>query len=281
MLLELKDNLGSLTKALEILYVLADAKPVTRQIFYNDKTFLDILSKNNLSFVVSDFKIIKHVDKTRNYSDKALKVSLDHPQQGHPFIYISKDKELAKKALKNEKHDDHYSLGRLLGYPDCCCRFFEKNFPDASKGTSDLLPFTFNNSYSINYPWQNNYSLRVFDISLLTHFPCSFHCEESKKIALRNLSIIEKHDTDIASYFRQALKCVVIYSEGIGVYSINRFKAADDIVEYSPDSVIPSCKNDFYNLLKRKNNIKVLGKNNFLIGNVKIDDPHTFFALFS
>jgi hypothetical protein len=278
MITELKDITGSLTKALDIIYVLEGAKPVSR-IMLTDKDILNFLKEHKLSYEISDFKVLKHTDKTRGYSDKGIKVNSS--DNGNPFLYISKNISLAKKAKEHESNNNHLELGKLLGYPECCCRFFEQNIQKASKTTNDLTLNSFSASKGFDFPWQNNNCLRGFDISLLSHFPCSFHCEESKKIAEKNLDIIEQHDSDIASYFKFALKCALIYSNGIGVYSINRYKKTHLTLDYHPKDIIPSSKNDFFNVLLKNNKLTILSKNNFTVGKMLIEDSQTFLGIFS
>jgi hypothetical protein len=278
----LKEMLGSLIKALDVIYVMEGAKPVSRLIHPEKNTaFLEFLKNNCLHYELSDFKILKHIDSTRGYTDKGIKIPKDDKREGDFFIYISKSSSLAKKAKKLEEENSHVEFGKLLGYPECCCRFFEKNIEEASKATNDLSIHTFKNSKGIVFPWQNNNCLRSFDISLISHFPCSYKCEETKKLAEKNLKVIEKYDKDICNYFRSALKSATIYSEGVGIYSIPRFKAIPLGIEYQPLSVIPSIKNDFFNILKRRNRVIPLSKNNFNIGEIKIEDPQTFFAIFN
>jgi hypothetical protein len=282
MLLELKEKLGSLITALDVIYVIEGVKPVSRlMVSEKDEGFFSFLKKNGLFYRLSDFKIIKHIDKTRNFSDMGLRVDKDDKRKGELFIYISKDRNLALAAKDAEALDKDDELGRLLGYPECCCRFFEKNKEKAQLGTNDYLPFTFKQSKGIEFPWQTNYCLRVFDIALISHFPCSFHCPESRSIAETNLGIIRKYNLDVEDYFKFALKSGVIYSEGVGVYSMKKNKGNAGHFEYSPDKIIASMKNDFYNILKRRNRIRALDKNNFFIGEVNIEDDQTFFGLFS
>ena len=145
----------------------------------------------------------------------------------------------------------------------------------------DLVPFTFRASKGMNFPWQNNYCLRVFDMGLISHFPCSFHCEKSKEIAEKNLGFLESYDPDIASYFRSALPTGVIYAEGVGVYALKNIKVEENMLKYSPSEVIPTQKNDFYHLLKSRDKIIPINKNQFIIDNVAVKDDQTFLALFS
>lgn len=278
----LKEIVGSLTKALDIIYVLESSKPVTRILYDEEnKELFNFLSEKNLYYELSDFKILKHTDTTRSYSDKGIRISKDDKRKGLYFLYIARDKKLVKEARELEGENNNFELGKLLGYPECCCSFFDKYSEIAAKTTNDLTLYTFKESKGHKFPWQNNFCLRCFDISLISHFPCSFDCEKSRQIAMKNSEIIKKYDTDITRYFSNALKSAVLYSEGVGVYNFTKFKINNRMMEYHPGSVIASSKNDLYNILKRRNRLTILGKNTFLIGEVRIEDAQTFFGVFS
>ena len=279
MLQELNNELNSIIKSLDIVYVKEGLKPVSRIIIDNPGRITKILETNNLAFAMSDFKVVKLIDKTRNFSDKAIKVDANDKRPGEYFMYISRNQDQANEAKEFEANDDDYNLGLILGYPSCCSKFFAKNKEEASNKNFDLVPFTFNNSSGHTFPWKNNYCLRVFDISLISHFPCSFNCEKTKTIAGQNLELLRILDSDIANYFSSSLKSVVIYSVGVGVYSLKDAKRIENIISYK--TVIPSKKNDFFNLLTNNKFIKLKDKNNFQVNNAVIDDPQTFLALFS
>jgi hypothetical protein len=305
MLKELISLTGSLTKSLDIFYVIKGLKKCSRILFNELKVdtnkerntkkeiqltesknneLLLFLEENSIYYDFSDFKIITHIDKVRNYTDKGIKVPLTDKRSGQRFMYISKDKDLLKKAKQFEQENKNYELGRLLGYPQCCCKFFEKNIKEASKGTNDYSIFSLKESEGSNFSWLNNNLLRVFDISLLSHFPCTFDCKESKKIAEENFKAISEEDNKLSKKIKNTLSSLVIYSEGVGVYSITESKADSKNNKsflYSPESIFSSSKGKFYDVLSSKNKITRIKKNNFLIDNVEINDDKTFLVKFS
>ncbi len=266
-------------KALDILYVLEGAKPVSRIIVSERDPLLSFLQELGLHVALSDFKIIQEKDRSRNFSDKGIKVSRDDPRTGDLFCYVSKKGSLADKARRAESRGNSVALGRLLGYPECCITQFKKEESAAAKRNNDFISYSFRASKGISYPWQANYCMRVFDISLISHFPCSFHCQGSLKIAVKNRDIIEKHDPDMAAYFSSALKGGVIYTDGLGVFALNKLKIEKDHISYQ--QVIPSTKNEFFSLLDSNSRIIPLAKSHFIIGNAVIRDDYTFFGLFS
>jgi hypothetical protein len=107
-----------------------------------------------------------------------------------------------------------YLIGRALGYPDCCSKFFTQIWMrDAGLDTTwqqalntvhkveqtdaELWKFPKTNITNIELPettpiWGNNL-LRWAGMKLVTHLPCSFDCKETKRIALENLGIATKY----------------------------------------------------------------------------------------
>src|SRR3989338_5291748 len=117
----LQKQFHSITKSLDVLYVLEGAKPCSRIMAHEDELsgILNFFKENKISAVSSDFKVLKQNAQSRSYSDKSIKITKDHPGKGHFFVYMSKGSpETAKKA---EAENDHMKLGLELGYPECCC----------------------------------------------------------------------------------------------------------------------------------------------------------------
>lgn len=107
-----------------------------------------------------------------------------------------------------------YLIGRALGYPDCCSKFFTQIWiKDGGVDTTwqqavctlhkevqndtELWRFPKTEVTHIELPsttpiWSNNL-LRWAGMKLVTHLPCSFDCKETKRIALENLGIATKY----------------------------------------------------------------------------------------
>ena len=277
MLLDAKQVAGSLTKALDILYVLHGAKPAARVLYDDDVELLTYLEKQGLHYALSEFKIAVQADDTRSYTDKGVRVSVN--AAGHHFLYVAKDKNVALQAMTLEKEGDHLAFGELLGYPRCCCEFFHSAVQKSA--SLDLTPATFASSPGMVFPWQLNTCLRGFDISLISHFPCSFGCKQSLAIAERNLELIRKMESDVATYFSHALKSAVLYAQGVGVYSFPHFKLEGNVLQYLPQTAIVSMDNELSEVIKKEKSLTILGRNAVKIGSTLVEDAQTFFAIFS
>ena len=170
------DIFGSQNKVNEILFLLKDLKPVVRQGFYPHELekVKDFCQKNNLFCELSPYKILLD---SKNYSDHGQKVPRDHPE-GLFFVYISKDQEKALLANLYETRQDHYRLGLILGYPECCVQFYCAEFEN-----NNIAPEhnTYNELIDIRK--------RKTDEALISHFPCKPDCPESLKLAQKYLEI--------------------------------------------------------------------------------------------
>lgn len=251
---------NSLTKSMDIIYVLEGLKPVSR-IIVNEDSLSDtkeFLEKHKAEIAVSDFKISAKVDENK-YTNKGIKLAADSKKKGRYFVYLSKKKELAEKAKQAEAANNHIELGKLLGYPGCCCEFFEKNYPVESKKKNDYVLAALKNSEGFNFPFYTNIAIRQMDLNLISHFPCNFNCKESIKHAKKNLELLKNVSPELGEISAGMLKGVVIYTEKDGIFLLRDCKIKWDKVEYK--GVMSSVKNRIYESLKRSERIKIIGKN--------------------
>ena len=198
------DNLvkiiGTKIKSMELLFLLNNLKPVVRHGYYDEELpkVEKFCKQNNLFLVKSPFKV-KPVE--HGYSNKGIM-----SEDGMSFVYISKDELMANKALLFEIKQDHFNLGLILGYPECCCRFFEKHFPERSKVDNNYEIPILENSTGNNFNFVNNIFMRHRDYCLLSHFPCSLDCEHSIKIGERHLQLLKENYPDYADNISSNLK---------------------------------------------------------------------------
>lgn len=263
-----------MTKSLEIIYVAEGLKEVSR-IIVNDEQAEKItqtLNSLNLKVSISDFKIKKEIDDSRQYSDKGFRIAKNSPEKGQVFLYVSRKQENAEKAKFYEYDNDHYNFGNILGYPECCVNFFIKNFPIESKKKNDYVLTSLRNSEGYVFPFYNNTAIRHLDITLLSHFPCSFNCKASLETAKRNLKLIRTLAQELNQIFEGFLKSAVIYTAYDGIFVLRDFNLKGNEIYYN--GIIGSANSNLYNLLKAQEKILIKGKNDFLAGeiNIKGDD---------
>ena len=267
---KLTQSFQSMTKSLDVIYVLDGKKPCSRIIVSEEKIpeTRNILENLGLKISISDFKIKKESDYLRGYSDKGFILDKNSSEKGNFFVYISKSHEFAEKAKILEEKNDHISLGKILGYPDCCVKFFSDNFPEESKKKNDYVFPALKNSSVRKFPFENNIAIRHMDISLLSHFPCSFNCEKSAEIGKRNLNVIQKISPQVSEIFEKMLKCPVIYTEDEGIFILQNAKLSENKIGYG--TFIASSQGRLHNHLANNHEILIRKNNGFSVGNISI-----------
>ncbi len=268
------------TRSLEILYLLSGIKKAVR-LDANGielKKIKGFCNENSLYLEVSDFKVIKIKDEGKGgYSNIVKRASKDYIGDGIYHIYVSKDKNKAKFLKLLESRNDDKAVGQILGYPECCIDFFIKNKEKQQKIQNDYILPILSNSDGYKFPFYNNYAARYFDITLLSHFPHSFNCKESIKIAKTNLECIKKYSNELANKFQMMLKCPVLYTENNGVFVFKDYKLNGSILEFN--EVKSTISNELLDLLNKSKKIEIIDKNKIKINDKTIDGIG--FMLFS
>ena len=250
----------SLTRSMDIIYALEGIKPVSRIVVGEDNLVptKNFLKDYDVCVITSDFKIRQEVNENR-FSNKGVQIPASSKEKGNYFVYMSKKKELAEKAKQAEAAGNHAELGKLFGYPKCCCEFFEKNFPVESKKQNDYVLATLKNSEGFTFPFHTNVTVRHMDINLLSHFPCNFKCEESIKLAKQNLKLLEKVSPELGEITGGMLRGVVIYTANQGIFLLRDYKIYGNEISY--EGIMSSVNNKIYDSLKRSKKITVIDKN--------------------
>ncbi|MEW6074767.1 MAG: DUF483 domain-containing protein [Candidatus Omnitrophota bacterium] len=192
-------------------------KPTQRSIIDHRqfKRIKEMYEKNGIYITHSDYKI----KRTKTMLRPASLYSHD----GQIILYASKLPKLAE-ALKEQEVKRikgmylsgkkffsvvDETIGHLLGYPQCCINFFKKNtnFP-----SSKLIISAYENTKHAPSFYLNN--LHAYPGSrfgaLISHFPCSYDCNESKRYAQKVLNAICGLKAEIREYIEFFLKLPVL-----------------------------------------------------------------------
>ena len=142
---------------------------------------------------------------------------VEAPKSDEPFHWLGclvrtkKDGEIFKKA--DQKHD-HKSIGKMLGYPDCCIDYFVKNFP------INYDPIWLNLEGKIRgYP-ECNGMLRYFGSKIIPHYSCSPTCQASREIGKTWLKIMQEIDKDLAKELYDLLAGPITWNSYHGVAQV-------------------------------------------------------------
>lgn len=268
MINQLQKIFRSAIKSLEVLYVIEDAKPCSRILVFEDELgkTIGFLEQNKINSAVSDFKVLKQTAQSELYSDKSTKIPKNDKRKGYFFVYLSKGRGTAEKAKLMEEKNNHLELGLLLGYPKCCCEFFEKKFDGEN---ADLTLKALENSNGFEFQFYTNIAARHFDTSLLSHFPHSFECRQSIDISKNNLSIIKKHSKPLSVMFSGILQGVAIYTMQEGIFLLRRYEKTGSRIVYG--DVLATAKSKLYYLLSSNKELEIAGKNSFIVNDARIE----------
>jgi hypothetical protein len=273
MLQELLKIFGNRTRSLDILYLLEDLKPAVR-LDANDyelEFIQDFCQKNSIRMEVSDFRIKKTLDEGKgNFANMVIKVPSDGNFGGLRHLYLSKDGTIAKFLKSSENWNNDKVVGKILGYPECCIDFFIKNQESQKRVQNDFILPIIENSQGNSFPWLNNIAARYFDLTLLSHFPHSFHCTASLKIAERNLACINKYSVMLAGFIKEELKNPVLYTERQGIYMFKECSYNDGFLNFK--GINATQKGILWGLLSKKRELKIVHNQYILVDGSRIQD---------
>tara|TARA_Y100000310_G_scaffold264603_1_gene275279 strand:- start:5792 stop:6634 length:843 start_codon:yes stop_codon:yes gene_type:complete len=261
------------TRSLEILYLLNDIKNIVR-LDSNEiefKKIKDFCDKENLNLEISDFKVVKVVDKGKGaYANMVKKVPINYLEHGLYHIYISKDADKAKFLKLLEKNNDDKAIGELLSYPKCCIDFFMENKEKQQKIQNDYILPALDNSQGFKFPFYTNHAIRYFDITLLSHFPHSFHCQNSINMAKNNLQCIKNYSKGLANDFETMLKNPILYTENNGIFIFKDCKFSNNILEFK--EIESTTNNELLRSLNENKEFSIMDKNKIGLKDKVIED---------
>lgn len=199
-----------------------------------------------------------------------------HKEQGYSgegdFTYralVARNMTDAETFLHAHYQSDEITMGQLLGFPECCCHFFdgvwkqgyfdpiwqqaESTHPDHIKNQKDFYDEFGNLSKRLIRirPSEEAYkTLSVFryvGARTISHFPCGFHCKASVEVAdkwidmARNIGL-EGVD-DVLDILRLPFEWDCL--KGVAVINTPVFKIVTDSMPCYPNHVIQQ-ESDFY-----------------------------------
>ena len=105
---------------------------------------------------------------------------------------------------------------------------------------------------------------------MLSHFPHSFNCKESIKIAKINLECIKNDSIDLATIFETMLKGPVLYTEKDGIFLFKNHRFNKGILGF--DNVISTASSELLTILNNNKTIGIIDKNKIKLDNKIIED---------
>lgn len=213
-------------------------KKVCKQ--YGLKVREDIIFLNPKEENISD----KVLDRGRLTTTKAYGFSLKSKNEGQIHLFISKDNKLLKKGMwypviiKNraifQPRIDSLKYGYVLGYPECCIRFFRKY--------NNWLKYSYLYEAYINTIGKPSFFCNPFlkdtTFSYIYHMPCSYSCSETIKLAELLRREIRKREPELIEQVDRKLKMPFLVFYERKFYCFNGVLKKDKI--YYKDVYFPS-----------------------------------------
>ncbi len=164
-------------------------------------------------------------EKTRvciNFSkERGLKCKFD---EGSGYFWISKKNDTIKEAIKYNRLLENLSkkpqnwnnfvkynwkLGLMFGYPECCIKSYVKSWESSFKKNHDTPNHVIESFLKTQGKGEIDFLLNNLSVyRLISHFPCSYNCEESLEIAR---SVFENMSTKNKKKVSSALKRDILF----------------------------------------------------------------------
>jgi hypothetical protein len=114
---------------------------------------------------------------------------------------------------------DADEVGRLLGFPECCRSFFEREWGPRIDMTVPMA----RGATAVAGPVETNVLLRQLGLRCVPHLPCAFDCARSVELGREMLSVFRKLDADAASWLEEALSWEVLWTALHGACEVTTF----------------------------------------------------------
>jgi Protein of unknown function (DUF483) len=146
------------------------------------------------------------------FSEWSQRAPLQPHRLGNTYVYLCADHVQGQRLRRYDEAGDDSSVGELLGYPACCVEAFGKGEHNSQ---DDPVLQRYCDSSAIS--WYMNVSLLCFDSTLLSHVPCSPHCEASAKLARGFYDFLCASEAGAARRLKDVLSARVLHTKMLGI----------------------------------------------------------------
>lgn len=185
---------------------------------------------------------------------------------GNCMIYVGACPDRVITARKREHAQDDAGFGEALGIPLCCVDMYVAAIAKAETKQNDYLEFTLENTQS-SYPhnYWNNITAQYFGYGLLSHYPCSFDCEPSAKLAQQIYGVLSEYSPEFAEIFMQCHRDNYIYTEYDGIFRLTGSIFREGSIHYEPSRMQVTLDSVLAGVLRQGSRLAVKGKHSFQV----------------
>jgi hypothetical protein len=204
-------------------------------------TITEALSRLNLHFFInSELVFLKRDIGKGGWSNKYDERDDNIKKTGDLILYVSNDIRKLRTAVNSDVHGNDGEFGLKLGIPECCINFYLENRERAYSKQNDFVPLVYINSNELHsFNFWNNYVAQYFGYSFLSHFPCSFNCDQSATLAKHVYeqlkTFLPVHAEKIVHFQKQP----ILYTEYRGIYMFENAQTTGKITKVE-DCIIHS-----------------------------------------
>jgi hypothetical protein len=198
-------------------------------------------------------------------SGYGVEVPIEFPGTGYLLLYAGDDPAEVLAAKKAEHSNSHARFGSLLGYPECCTRFYDENLAIAEEAQGDFFLQLLDASVPPGaegpcvFPAWTNVAPQYFGYGLISFYPCSFFCERAKTVAIRSHQVLSGYDPGLADEFLRYARAPVLYTEYEGIYLFHDAKLAGNTMIYDPGKVESTLDGVLASVVRSCDRARVLG----------------------
>lgn len=214
----------------ELVAVDIGIKKVARQFVPDEfvSRYSNILSKNGFEFVVLDAKKYFYVSRTKELAKKAMHYEINIIK----FYNKRLDFDLFCKYTRK--------LGVLLGFPDCCVEFYLScwleqgtNILERTGPEPNYIPYSHrntNNPAKIDFRMNNMFIYRT-----MPFFPCSYECPAAMQFAAK---VFEKLPAKQKEITRRSLTGDFLVIDELNLIGFeSRYRFRENCIDYSPEGM--------------------------------------------
>jgi len=141
-----------------------------------------------------------------------------HPVKlGEPFFWygcLTKTQKEAERFKEADLRGDHKTIGKMLGYPDCCVDFFDKTFH------LNYDPIWIDLEGEVRGFPECNQMLRYFGVRITSHLSCKPNCRATKEIGQIWFEVMKEANKKLAKELYDLLSGSTIWNSYHGVAQI-------------------------------------------------------------
>lgn len=217
---------------------------------------------------------------------------LEADLEGKIHVFLSKNKQLlnygmwypviVKNRVMHQPRADGLRYGYILGYPECCIKFFRK-YNDWQR-YSYLYQIYKNSNRHKRYHFYCNPFLKDIVYSYIYHMSCSFWCKQTIKLVDCLRREIRKREPDFVTVIDRYLKLPFLVFYEHKFYAFEGKITDKDEISYSKVYFTsPNEANNIYQeVLSHGNRLKLMGRDIIIYKDKKIIDtisvPFTNYA---